>query len=213
MPFDRAPQIVAARDRVLFGSTVDGKIYGLHAQTGDLAWTFATDGPVRFAPTIWKDRAFCTSDDGYLYALRLADGKLLWKKRGGLDDRMILGNQRLTSKWPARGGAAVVSETVYFAAGIWPSDGIFLYALDAETGATKWVNDSSGGIYMAQPHGGECPQWRVGRRVILWRRAEQTFDAHGTSRARSIRSQHRQIPLISTCKSTDTMVCTDDGGR
>ena len=154
MPFDRAPQIVAARDRVLFGSTVDGKIYGLHAQTGELTWTFATDGPVRFAPTIWKDRAFCTSDDGYLYALRLADGKLLWKKRGGLDDQMILGNERLTSKWPARGGAAVVSGTVYFAAGIWPSDGIFLYALDAETGATKWVNDSSGGIYMAQPHGG-----------------------------------------------------------
>ena len=59
----------------------------------------------------------------------LTDGALLWKKRGGLDERMILGNERLTSKWPARGGVAVVEDTVYFAAGIWPSDGIFLYAL------------------------------------------------------------------------------------
>ncbi|MCA9174789.1 MAG: PQQ-like beta-propeller repeat protein, partial [Planctomycetales bacterium] len=154
MPFDRAPQVVAAGDRVLFGSTVDGKLYALDADTGDVAWTFATDGPIRFAPTIWKDRAFCTSDDGCLYALRLTDGELLWKQRGGLDDRMNLGNQRLISKWPARGGAAVVGDTVYFAAGIWPSDGIWLYALDAASGETRWVNDSSGDIYMAQPHGG-----------------------------------------------------------
>ena len=154
MPFDRAPQLVTAGNRVLFGSTIDGKIYGLDSDTGEVAWTFVTGGPVRFAPAIWRDRAFCTSDDGYLYAVRLTDGGLLWKKRGGPDNRMVLGNQRLVSKWPARGGAAIVDDTVYFAAGIWPSDGIFLYAIDADTGATRWVNDSSGGIYMAQPHGG-----------------------------------------------------------
>lgn len=154
MSFDRAPQAAAAGDRVLFGSTNNGRIYALDAKSGAIAWTFETDGPVRFAPTIWKDRAFCVSDDGWLYALRLDDGRLLWKKRGGEDAQLVLGNDHLISKWPARGAPAVVDDTVYFAAGIWPSDGIFLHALDAESGEPKWTNDSSGGIYMAQPHGG-----------------------------------------------------------
>ena len=48
----------------------------------------------------------------------------------------------------------VMGDTVYFAAGIWPSDGIYLYALDAATGQVRWQNDDSGSIYMPQPHGG-----------------------------------------------------------
>jgi len=50
------------------------------------------------------------------------------------------------SRWPARGGPAVADGVVYFAAGIWPSEGIFLHALDAATGKPVWCNDSSGGI-------------------------------------------------------------------
>ena len=45
-------------------------------------------------------------------------------------------------------------ETLYVAAGIWPSDGIFIRALDARTGRELWCNSDSGTIYMAQPHGG-----------------------------------------------------------
>ena len=41
-----------------------------------------------------------------------------------------------------------------FAAGIWPSEGIFLYALDAASGKKLWCNDSSGAREMDQPHGG-----------------------------------------------------------
>jgi len=108
----------------------------------------------KFAPAVWKDRIFVVSDDGFLYCLAIKDGKLLWKKRGGPDTDMILGNDRLISRWPARGGPVIKDGIVYFGAGIWTSEGIFLYAIDALTGKVLWVNDTSGGLILEQPHGG-----------------------------------------------------------
>ncbi len=154
MQFDRAPQVVALGDRVVFGSSVDGTVTCIHALSGEVAWTFCTEGPIRFAPVLWQDRALVGSDDGYLYALRLADGALLWKRRGGPTHQTVLGNQQMISKWPLRGGPVLADGVVYFAAGIWPSEGIFLYALDANTGETIWQNFDCGSIYMPQPHPG-----------------------------------------------------------
>ncbi len=151
---DKASQMAVAGGAVFFGSSADGKVYALDAATGRLKWTFATEAPVRFAPAAWKDRIFVASDDGNLYALSADDGKLLWRRCGGPDDRSVLGNGRIISKWPARGGPVVVGDVVYFAAGIWPSDGIYLYALDAASGKVVWTNTDSGGIDMPQPHGG-----------------------------------------------------------
>ena len=75
----------------------------------------------------------------------------------------MLGNGRLISTWPARGGPVVADGTVYFAAGIWPFMGIFIHALDARTGEVVWTNDGDGSIYRKQPHqadsfGGVAPQ-------------------------------------------------------
>lgn len=154
MTFDRSGHVVVAGAKVIFGSSADGIVRALDVDLGAVVWRFFTDGPVRFAPAAWRDRVFVVSDDGHLYALSLKDGQLLWKKRGGPDHSSVLGNQRLISKWPARGGPVVVDDVVYFAAGIWPSDGIFLYALDASSGKVLWCNDDSGEIYMPQPHGG-----------------------------------------------------------
>jgi len=154
MPFDHAHHPVIAGGTLYFASSADGKVYALDAETGEQRWAVFTDGPVRFAPALWKDCLFVASDDGYLYCLAADTGRTLWKKRGGPDDRMLLGNGRMISRWPARGGPAVLGDIVYFAAGIWPSEGIYIYALDAATGKVLWLNDDSGGIEMDQPHGG-----------------------------------------------------------
>lgn len=154
MPFDLAYNTVIADDNLYFGSSADCKVYALNADTGTERWTFFTGGPVRFPPTLWKDRVFVVSDDGFLYCLAAKDGKLLWKFRGGPVDSMVLGNGRMISRWPARGGPAVADGIVYFAAGIWPSEGIYLYAVDAETGKQLWCNDTAGFMYIPQPHPG-----------------------------------------------------------
>lgn len=154
MMFDRADHPVIAGGVVYRGSSATGKVQALDAATGKERWSFFTGGPVRFAPAVADGRVFAASDDGHLYCLAADSGKLLWSKRGGPDDQTVLGNDRIMSRWPARGGPVVAPGVVYFGAGIWPSEGIYLYALEAATGKVIWVNDTSGSLYMGQPHGG-----------------------------------------------------------
>ena len=99
-----------------------------------------------------RNRLYFTSDDGYLYCLAADTGALRWKFRGGPADRKILGNKRLISTWPARGGVVLYGDVVYFAASIWPFMGTFIYALDAETGSVIWRNEGTGADYQNQPH-------------------------------------------------------------
>lgn len=153
-PYDQAFHPVIAKGTLFYGSSADGRVHAVDAATGEYRWSVFTDGPVRFAPAVWQDHVLVASDDGYLYCLHAGDGKLAWKHRGGPSNEMILGNDRLISRWPARGGPVVVGDTVYYGAGIWPSDGIYLYALDARSGEVRWKNDEAGSIYMGQPHGG-----------------------------------------------------------
>ena len=127
MNFDEAFQPIVMGDVVVFGSSADDKVVAVDAKSGRVRWEFFTEGPVRFAPAGWRDRVFVASDDGWLYALSLGDGSLLWKHRGGPDDRKIVGNGRVISLWPARGGPVVTDDKVYFTAGIWPSDGVYLH--------------------------------------------------------------------------------------
>ncbi|MFV2069601.1 MAG: PQQ-binding-like beta-propeller repeat protein, partial [Pirellulales bacterium] len=152
LAFDRTFQPIVVNGVLCFGSSADDTIYALDATTGEVLWTFCTDAPVRFAPAAWHDRLLVVSDDGHLYCLSIGTGELLWRRRGGPRDDMLLGNDRMIARWPARGGPVVVGDVVYFGAGIWPSEGIFLYGLDPRTGDVLWVNDSSGSIEMDQPH-------------------------------------------------------------
>ena len=66
---------------VLVIGCVDRHIYGFDAATGDERWRFATEGVVRSSPQVTDQTAYAASSDGYLYALALNDGRLLWKFR------------------------------------------------------------------------------------------------------------------------------------
>ncbi|MGV3485857.1 MAG: PQQ-binding-like beta-propeller repeat protein, partial [Planctomycetaceae bacterium] len=152
MTYDRTFEPIAIDGRLLIGFNDSDKLLAIDAQTGKDLWTAYAEAPVRLAPVAWKDRVFFSSDDGYLYCVQALDGKLLWKFSGAPNPQKVIGNRRLTSAWPARGGPVVRDDTVYFAASIWPFMGTFLYAIDAETGAVRWVNDNTGSQYIKQPH-------------------------------------------------------------
>lgn len=158
MTCDRAYHPVVVGGKVFFASSADCKVYALDAATGARRWEFFTGGPVRFAPGVCTGRVLVAGDDGFLYCLAADDGRLLWKLRGGPRDDMLLGNDRITSRWPARGGPVIADGLVYFGAGIWPSEGIFVRAVDVADGKVRWCNDASGSIYMPQPHGGANAQ-------------------------------------------------------
>jgi outer membrane protein assembly factor BamB len=156
MQFDVAYDPVVVGRTMFLGSPRHDWVTALDTVTGAEKWRFFAEGPVRFAPAVWQDKVFFTSDDGYLYCLDAAKGALFWKFRGGPSDRKVLGNERLISTWPARGGPVIAGDTVYFAASIWPFMGIFIHALDAKTGKVVWTNDGDGSLYMKQPHNTEA---------------------------------------------------------
>lgn len=158
MPFDRVFHPVASRGKVYFGSSSDCRVYALDLGSGQVLWQFATDAPVRVAPVVHRDHVYAASDDGHLYCLEADSGRLSWRVFGGPAGReteMILANGRLASRWPARGGPVADGDTVYFAAGVWPSEGVFVHALDCETGGTKWINAEAATTPTRQPKAGD----------------------------------------------------------
>ena len=153
--FDAGYEPVVLGKTIFVASSRNDSLTALDTETGIEKWRFYTDGPVRLAPVAWNDRIFLGSDDGHLYCLAVADGRLLWKFRAVPSERKILGNGRLISVWPVRGGPVLHDGRIYFAAGVWPFEGVFLYSLDAQTGKVVWLNDESGYLYGPQPHGAE----------------------------------------------------------
>ena len=152
LQFDQNYEPVVAGGLLFVGSMVADKVMAFDVETGELRWTFFTDGPVRFAPAAWRDRLFVASDDGYLYCLRQSDGELLWRFLGGPADRRVIGNQRLIGAWPVRGAPVIYDDVLYFGASIWPFLGVFIHALDCETGRVVWTNSGTGSQYLTQQH-------------------------------------------------------------
>ncbi len=152
MRFDACYEPMVMGKTMYVGSPRADSLTALDTETGSVKWIYYADGPVRFAPVAWNGKVYFGSDDGYLYCLDAARGTLRWKFRGGPSERKVLGNTRLISTWPARGAPVIADGTIYWAAGIWPFMGIFIHALDAETGRVVWTNDGSGATYMLQPH-------------------------------------------------------------
>lgn len=152
LQFDRLYEPILVGKTLFVPSMSCDTLTAYDSETAEKKWTFYADGPVRFAAAAWKDKVYFTSDDGYLYCLSQKDGALVWKFRGGPSERRILGQERLISSWPARGAPVVYDNKVYFGASIWPFLGIFLHALDAETGTIVWTNSGTGSNYIVQQH-------------------------------------------------------------
>jgi outer membrane protein assembly factor BamB len=136
--FDYAYHPVIADGLLYYGSSADDKIYCLDAATGEQRWTFFTEGPVRLAPTIADGRVFVGSDDGHAYCLDAKSGTLVWKTQLGPRDYRIPGNSRIISRWPLRTGIVVIDDLAYCAAGMFPSEGVLITAIEAATGKIKW---------------------------------------------------------------------------
>ena len=152
MQFDKVFEPIAVGNKLYIGFNDQDKVVAIDTESGKELWSYYADGPVRLPITYNDNKLYFTSDDGYLYCISAEKGELIWKFRGGPADRKMLGNKRLISTWPARGGVVVDNDTAYFAASIWPSMGTFIYALNAKNGELIWKNDGTSADYIKQPH-------------------------------------------------------------
>ena len=158
MHTDRAYHVVATGRTLFFGNNVDNHIYALDTRTAEERWRFAADGSVRFAPVLHEGSLFFGSDDGNVYCLNAADGSLVWKYRPSPSGERVIGNGRMISLWPVRTGLLLEGGTVYLAAGIFPYEGIYVAAVEAQTGREIWLNDTAGDQAWGHQYGGMAPQ-------------------------------------------------------
>lgn len=136
--YDRAFHAVIAEGQLYFASSADDQVYCLDAATGDLKWRFFAEAPVRLAPTIASGKVYFGADDGWVYCLNAQDGALLWKQRPAPEDRRYPGNGRIVSPVPVRTGVMVDQGVAYVLAGLFPDEGVYCCAIDAETGSIRW---------------------------------------------------------------------------
>ncbi|MAT16211.1 MAG: hypothetical protein CMJ46_13185, partial [Planctomyces sp.] len=141
--FDDAFHTTIKDGRVYYGSTVDHQVHCVDQVSGEELWSFFTDGPVRLAPTLYKDFALFGSDDGYVYCVNAVDGSQEWKFRAGPEDHWLLGRGDMVSRWPVRTSITVTEDgTAYFGAGLFPYENVFLYAVNVDSGEAIWKRNN-----------------------------------------------------------------------
>jgi outer membrane protein assembly factor BamB len=155
---DNALHTVAAYGSVFFASSEDHSVYALDIQTGKEQWHFFAQGPVRYAPSVCNKRLYFGSDDGLVYCLNAKTGKMIWNYRAGPTSEKVLGNGHMISLWPVRSSVLIDKGVVYFGAGVFPYEGLYICALDAKDGHVVWKNDTIGDREHELIFGGISPQ-------------------------------------------------------
>lgn len=140
--FDSVFHVSVVNSHVYFGSSVEDCIICLDADTGVEKWSFPADGPVRLPPSVYQDRLYFGSDDGYAYCIQVKDRALNWKYKAAGETQLVPSNGKLISLWPVRTGVLIMDHKAYFAASLLPWQNTYLCALDASSGA-----DSGAGLY------------------------------------------------------------------
>lgn len=139
---DTGYPVAAGGELAYVGCEYNGALVAIDQDTGEERWRFYTAAAIRHAPAATDEHVYVGSDDGYLYCLD-GKGQVVWKKRGGPSDRLVIGHERIMSSWPISTQPLLQDGVLYFVSGYWPVDGIFVYAVDAATGEDIWVCDEA----------------------------------------------------------------------
>jgi len=137
LQFDASYQPIVAGQTMFVPSSKDDSILALNTRTGEARWQFFADGPIRLAPVATGGRIYFGSDDGYFYCVEADEGQLVWRHNAAMGDRRVLGNERLISLWPARGGPVLVANQMFFTVGVWPFEGMLNYQFTVSDTSTE----------------------------------------------------------------------------
>jgi len=132
----RLSSLVIAQRKV-FAAQVDAHtLHALDADDGKPLWSYTAGGRIDSPPTIHKGLVLFGSADGYVYCLRVSDGRLVWRFRSGPEPRRVVAYGQVESAWPVHGSVLVQNDAAYFVAGrsAFLDGGMHLYRLDTATG-------------------------------------------------------------------------------
>lgn len=130
----------AAAGLVFVAQSDAHRIVALDASTGVEKWQFVTGGRVDLPPTIYRGLCLTGSRDGWIYALRVSDGALIWKLRAAPIDRRIVVHGQVESPWGVVGSIMITDDLGYAVAGLHPNSdgGILVIAFDPASGSISW---------------------------------------------------------------------------
>jgi outer membrane protein assembly factor BamB len=141
--YDDAPALAVGAGMVFFNLSGEERLAALDAASGTLRWSYATGAPARLGPTLAEERVYFGDDAGTVHALHAGDGRVAWTFNAAPARDRVIGHGRVMSVWPIRTGVLVQDGTAYFGSGLFPSEGVRLYALCAETGRSRWINEDA----------------------------------------------------------------------
>ena len=156
---DMGSGIYLHNDRLVYTNT-SGEVKAVKGNDGSALWTFKTNGKIYSTPTVYQNQVWVASSDSYLYGLDVANGKERFKlknEKAVVSSPVCSGNKVILAggdghcrAWDVTSGALLwdfdsvmnfvvtrplVKEGVLFF-GSW---GNRFYALDIETGKSRWI--------------------------------------------------------------------------
>ncbi|MEX2214168.1 MAG: PQQ-binding-like beta-propeller repeat protein [Phycisphaeraceae bacterium] len=105
---------------------------------GKVLWSFTCDGRVSQTPLVHGDTVFAGCHDGYVYAIRAADGAPQWRYLVAPYHRKMMSYGQLESSWPVY-GVTLHQGLICASAGLHPEvgGGVYVVGLDPTTGEAK----------------------------------------------------------------------------
>ncbi len=137
----RLTAAVVAGDLAIVGDIDHNEIIAVDVQNGRVQWRFLTGGRVDSAPTLYHGLCLVGDHTGYVYAIKVNNGELLYKLRIAPQEKRMLSYGKVESVWPVIGGVMVADGRAYASAGrTQGSDGgLVVRAFVPETGQPLWA--------------------------------------------------------------------------
>ncbi|MFM2091694.1 MAG: hypothetical protein RLZZ127_2183, partial [Planctomycetota bacterium] len=110
------------------------------AASGRQRWRTQLGGRIDTPPALWRGHAYVGCRDGWVYAIRLSDGRVLWRHLVASDRRQHVNGSHLESLWPVLGSVLVHDGALYACAGRTSQfdGGLWVSRIDPVTGIAAW---------------------------------------------------------------------------
>jgi len=131
---------VAAGSLAIVVDIDHNELIAVDAGSGSVKWRFMTGGRMDTAATVYKGICLAGDRTGYVYAIKVKSGQLIYKLRIAPFEKRMMSYGKVESVWPVIGGVMVAKGKAYASAGRTEGSdgGLLVRAFVPETGEVCW---------------------------------------------------------------------------